>query len=162
VTDVVDPATRSRMMSGIRGKDTAPERRLRSALHARGFRFRIHASNFPGRPDLLLPKWRAAIMVHGCFWHRHEKCRFATTPATRPEFWNAKFRSNVDRDARDVSELRRRGWRVAVVWECCLRPKGSANEIADQVAHWLRSDRSELELPSTPKALTRPASAPDA
>ncbi|WP_420720181.1 very short patch repair endonuclease [Abyssibius alkaniclasticus] len=98
MTDIVDKQTRSRMMAGIKGKNTKPELVLRRALHARGFRYRLHSKNVPGRPDLVFPKHHAIVFVHGCFWHRHEGCRHTTTPSTRPEFWQAKFDANVARD----------------------------------------------------------------
>lgn len=119
--DVVDAATRSKMMSGIRSKDTTPELMVRRYLHARGFRYRLHARDLPGSPDLVLPKYRVAILVHGCFWHRHSGCRFATTPASNVERWNAKFQTNIDRDARKSTALQAAGWRIIVVWECELR-----------------------------------------
>jgi len=136
MADIVDRATRSRMMAGIGGKNTKPEMLLRRALHAQGFRFRLHVNSLPGKPDIVLPKYRAAIHVHGCFWHRHADCRFATTPATRPDFWSEKFRQNVLRDQRNVEALVDRGWRVAIVWECNLRRGG---EEIDAVAEWLQS-----------------------
>lgn len=117
--DVVDRATRSRMMSGIRGRDTKPEKQVRSFLHRAGLRFRLHAS-LPGRPDLVFPKHRAVVFVHGCFWHRHVGCRYATTPSSNAEFWQAKFDANVARDNRVSRQLRKEGWRVFVVWECRL------------------------------------------
>ena len=121
MADIVDTQTRSRMMSGIRGKDTRPELALRRALHARGFRYRLHARGVTGRPDLVLPKYRAIIFVHGCFWHRHENCRFAKTPATRREFWADKFAANIARDQFFQESLLAEGWRVATIWECALR-----------------------------------------
>lgn len=120
MADVVDRRTRSRMMSGIKGRDTKPERVVRSYLHRAGLRFRLHRTGLPGRPDLVFPKFRVAVFVHGCFWHRHESCRFATTPASNVAFWQAKFAQNVDRDSRVQRELRRAGWRVVTVWECDL------------------------------------------
>jgi DNA mismatch endonuclease (patch repair protein) len=108
-------------MAGIRSKDTKPEMTVRRYLHARGFRYRLHARDLPGSPDLVLPKYRVAILVHGCFWHRHAGCRFATTPASNVERWNVKFQANVDRDARKLASLEEAGWRVIVVWECGLR-----------------------------------------
>ncbi|RSY88180.1 DNA mismatch endonuclease Vsr [Sphingomonas koreensis] len=133
--DVVDAATRSRMMAGIRGKDTKPEMQLRRAMHARGFRYRLHNGKLSGRPDLVFPRYRAAVFVHGCFWHRHEGCRYASTPATRPEFWAEKFAANTARDARSEQMLLDAGWRVAVVWECSL--KGRPAEVFTQLSNWL-------------------------
>jgi len=124
MVDIVDRATRSRMMAGIRGTNTVPELAVRRFLHRSGFRFRLHGRQLPGRPDVVLPKYRAAVFVHGCFWHRHPGCRFATTPATRRAFWQGKFRENVERDRRQQRALRSAGWRVFVVWECELdRPR---------------------------------------
>jgi DNA mismatch endonuclease (patch repair protein) len=106
------------MMSGIRGRDTRPELRVRRYLHSRGFRYRLHAKGLPGRPDLVFPGRKTAVFVHGCFWHRHESCRFAATPATNADFWRAKFQENIDRDRRKATQLVQQGWRVEVVWEC--------------------------------------------
>lgn len=117
MTDVVDRATRSRMMSGIRGRDTKPEKQVRSYLHRAGLRFRLRAS-LPGKPDLVFPKYRAVVFVHGCFWHRHDGCRYATTPSTNVEFWQTKFDANVARDKLVTRQLRKEGWRVFVVWGC--------------------------------------------
>jgi DNA mismatch endonuclease (patch repair protein) len=134
------------MMAGIRGRDTRPELELRRALHARGFRFRVHVRELPGRPDVVLPKWNAVVLVHGCFWHRHEGCRYATTPATRQYFWEAKFAATMSRDVRNVAALRQAGWRTATVWECELRREG-ANRVAERIADWIRSDSDAIELP---------------
>ena len=123
-------------MAGIRGKNTQPEMVLRRALHARGLRFRLHDRLLPGAPDIVLPKWRAAILVQGCFWHRHEGCRYASTPATRPEFWLRKFSDTVARDQTNLTRLQEQGWRVALVWECALRQAG-AQSIADRIVGWL-------------------------
>jgi len=117
--DVVDRATRSRMMSGIRGKDTKPELAVRSFLHRAGMRFRLHAK-LPGKPDLVLPRYRTVVFVHGCFWHRHEGCRYATTPASNAGFWQEKFTGNVRRDERVKRQLEEEGWRVETVWACQL------------------------------------------
>ncbi|TVR50592.1 MAG: DNA mismatch endonuclease Vsr [Rhodobacteraceae bacterium] len=146
MADIVDSQTRSRMMSGIRGKDTRPELALRRALYARGFRYRLHARGIAGRPDLVLKKYRAIIFVHGCFWHRHEGCRLATTPATRPEFWADKFAANVTRD-RFVQEcLLAEGWRVATIWECALRKPQMVDAAAEFVSDWLFSGGNRLEI----------------
>lgn len=107
-------------MSRIRSKDTKPELCLRSLLHRAGFRYRLHSTKLPGRPDLVLPKFRSVIFVHGCFWHRHPGCGRATTPSTRTDFWMTKFRGTVERDKRIKKELKQQGWRVITVWECEL------------------------------------------
>jgi DNA mismatch endonuclease (patch repair protein) len=120
-TDHLTPAERSSLMSRIRGRDTGPERLVRSIVHGLGYRFRLQRRDLPGRPDLVLPRLRVAIFVHGCFWHRHPRCRLATTPTTRRGFWQAKFDRNVERDRRVAAALRRRGWSVITVWECQLR-----------------------------------------
>lgn len=118
--DVVSPIVRSRMMSGIRGKNTRPELAVRSAAHRLGLRFRLHRPDLPGRPDIVFPKHRTVVFVHGCFWHRHH-CDLAATPKTRPEFWAKKFDANVERDARNRLLLEALGWRVIEIWECQIR-----------------------------------------
>jgi DNA mismatch endonuclease (patch repair protein) len=114
---------RSWNMSRIRGKDTSPERAVRSLLHKLGFRFRLHQQSLPGTPDIVLSCYRTAIFVHGCFWHRHKDCRFAYSPKSRRAFWAAKFRNNQRRDARLLKELEHAGWHVLVVWECELKDR---------------------------------------
>ena len=118
--DVVDKAIRSRMMSGIRAKNTLPEIFLRQGLHALGFRFRIHAKEIPGKPDIVLPKYHALINVHGCFWHGHG-CRYCKIPKTNTIFWQEKIRNNKVRDARTLQLQLNAGWRCLVVWECAVR-----------------------------------------
>jgi len=116
--DVHTPEQRSRNMSAIRGGDTKPEMRVRSLLHALGYRFRLHRKDLPGKPDIVLPKYRTVIFVHGCFWHCHD-CRYGNVvPATRSEFWTAKRAGNVARDRRKREQLESAGWRVETVWEC--------------------------------------------
>jgi DNA mismatch endonuclease (patch repair protein) len=134
------------MMAGIRGRHTQPEVTLRKALHAMGFRFRLHDRRLPGRPDIVLPRFRVAIQVHGCFWHRHPGCRLASSPATRPDFWQAKFAANIERDESNLAKLRAAGWRTAVIWECALRD-GDVGSLIDGLCDWIRSDESCLELP---------------
>jgi DNA mismatch endonuclease, patch repair protein len=146
--DVVDKLTRSRMMAGIRGKDTRPEVGLRRALHRRGLRYRLHVAGLPGRPDILLPRYHAAIQVNGCFWHRHENCVFCTTPAANTRFWRSKFDETVERDKRNLRALRKLDWKVAIVWECSIKEKG-AEAIAGKIVAWLRSGRSFKEVSST-------------
>lgn len=135
---------RSRMMAGIRGKNTGPELKLRYALFAVGFRYRLHRRNLPGSPDMVFPKYRAALFVHGCFWHRHMGCRYATTPKSNIEFWHRKFEGNVSRDERNHSMLRQSGWRVAIVWECAL--KRSVEDVVESVGVWLQGDENELAV----------------
>lgn len=118
LTDVVDRKTRSRMMAGIRGRNTKPEIVVRSYLHAAGLRFRIHGARLPGRPDIVFPRYRTVVFVHGCFWHRHPGCRYATTPVSRTEFWSRKFTQNVQRDAIKGMALENGGWNVLTIWEC--------------------------------------------
>lgn len=144
--DIVDQETRSRMMAGIGARNTRPELSIRKALHARGFRYRLHAKDILGRPDLLFPRYRAVAFVHGCFWHRHETCAYATTPATRPEFWRAKFAANVVRDSCVRATLLNNGWRVAIIWECALRKPEHVELAADLLAAWLRNDDPGLEI----------------
>lgn len=105
-------------MSRIKGKDTKPERKVRSWLHQHGFRFRLHRKDLPGTPDITLPKYKTVIFVHGCFWHRHDECRYAYTPKSRAEFWEKKFNENIERDKRNHEDLERLGWSVKVIWEC--------------------------------------------
>ena len=133
-------------MASIKSEDTKPEMALRRALHARGLRYRPNAKGVPGRPDLLFPKFKAAVFVHGCFWHRHEGCRLASTPATRKKYWTAKFASNVVRDRTVLDELIDLGWRVATVWECTLEKPELVSATADRVFDWLKSDEETLEI----------------
>lgn len=136
MVDIVDTKTRSRMMSKIRGKDTKPELVLRRALHARGFRFRLHAKSMAGRPDIVFSKYRAVVFVHGCFWHRHRGCPNATMPSTREEFWQKKFVENIKRDQRNIDQLQEAGWRVLIVWECELTRR-SIDSTLERVSEWL-------------------------
>ncbi|MEC5384677.1 DNA mismatch endonuclease Vsr [Uliginosibacterium sp. H3] len=148
MVDVVDKATRSRMMSGIRGKNTHPEIFVRKGLHATGFRFRLHAKNIPGRPDIVLPKYRALISVRGCFWHGHD-CRYFKVPSTRTEFWLAKIESNRSRDMRDVARQQEDGWRTLVIWECAVRAGRRVDPLLDVIGltiDWLRSVSAHAEM----------------
>lgn len=120
--DIVSKIKRSQMMAGIRSKNTRPELQIRKALHARGFRFRIHVIDLPGKPDIVLPKFRAVIFVHGCFWHGHDCCLFKM-PQTRADFWAEKVDKNRSNDDKATSALQEKGWRVIIVWECALRGK---------------------------------------
>jgi len=118
MTDTLLPSHRSWNMSRIRNKNTKPELRVRSTLHKAGYRFRLHRKDLAGTPDIVLPKYRIVIFVHGCFWHRHKNCKYAYTPKSRTAFWEEKFRENVIRDQMKILSLQQAGWRVLVVWEC--------------------------------------------
>src|SRR5436305_1263544 len=120
MADIVKPQIRSRMMAGIRGRNTKPEMLVRSWIHKQGLRYRIHVPTLPGKPDLVFPKYRTVLFVHGCFWHQHSGCRFAYTPKQNAAFWQAKLHANVARDERQARELRALGWKVLTVWECSL------------------------------------------
>lgn len=147
MADVVDPATRSRMMAGIRGKNTKPELLIRKALHARGFRYRIHCKDLPGNPDMCFPKYRAVILVHGCFWHGHD-CHLFKWPKTRPEFWSTKIARNREVDSAALRRLTDSGWRSATVWECALKGKTRLplEDVVASLERWLQSDESSLEI----------------
>jgi DNA mismatch endonuclease (patch repair protein) len=134
------------MMSGIRGRNTRPENLVRSLLHASGFRFRLHVKNLPGTPDVVLPKYKAVVLVHGCFWHGHD-CRFFKWPKTRAEFWSAKIERNRENDEKAVAALVAGGWRVAIVWECALRPANLDHDaLGHALADWLKGSEARLEL----------------
>lgn len=147
MADIVPPAVRARMMSGIGGADTKPELILRRGLHRRGFRYRLHDRALPGRPDLVFPARRAVLFAHGCFWHGHE-CALFKWPSTRTEFWRGKITGNHARDARQVAELRALGWRVGLVWECALkgRDRQEPDVVLERCAIWLKSDAAEFEM----------------
>jgi DNA mismatch endonuclease (patch repair protein) len=123
VTDVLTREQRWLNMSRIRGKDTKPELQLRRGLHAAGLRYRLHPPELPGRPDIVFPRHRAVVLVHGCFWHGHD-CHLFRMPATRSEFWNTKITRNQERDQRTVRALMHAGWRVLTVWECAVKGPG--------------------------------------
>ena len=145
MVDVVDIATRSRMMSGIRGINTKPEILVRSMLHRQGFRFRLHDKKLPGKPDIVLPRYHAVVFVHGCFWHGHE-CRFFKWPSTRPDFWREKIMRNRYLDHKSQETLIYSGWRVGIVWECALRGAGNNSiNIAQRLTEWLRSNQPYKE-----------------
>lgn len=150
MTDTVDEHTRSKMMSAVRAKNTKLEIEIRRRLFAQGFRYRLHVRDLPGTPDMVFPKYSAAVFVHGCFWHSHA-CARSTTPENRREWWRKKLRDNKVRDAKVLTELRRDGWRVLVVWECSVRRPGIDREDALACAciraeKFLRSKRNFLEI----------------
>ncbi len=128
MTDIVDSRRRSENMSRIRGRDTVPELAIRRIAHGLGLRFRLYRKDLPGRPDLVFPKHRLAVFVHGCFWHRHRGCRYAYTPKSRVAFWTNKFAGNVVRDQRNEESLRNLGWQVLVIWECETWDEGNIRQ----------------------------------
>lgn len=141
MTDVVDSATRSRMMSGIRGKDTKPELQIRKALFANGYRYRLHDRRLPGKPDIVLKKYHTVIFVHGCFWHGHD-CYLFKWPRSRPDFWKKKIERNREIDRKAVTGLRKARWRVITVWECALKGRGRlpADQVIDRVSRAIEPD----------------------
>ena len=147
MTDVVSPEVRSRMMAGIRGKDTKPEMMIRRALHSLGYRYRLHNGALPGRPDLTLPKHRAVVFVNGCFWHRHG-CHLFKWPRTRPEFWREKIGRNADKDLESRNLLIGQRWRVLTVWECALKgeKKLPFESMVTTIVEWIDSDVESLEI----------------
>ena len=147
MADNVTADVRSRMMSGIRSVNTRPEMAVRRALHARGFRFRLHDRSLPGTPDIVFPGRKAVIQVHGCFWHGHD-CHLFRWPASRPEFWRAKIAHNRAVDERSARALEALGWRQGVVWECALkgRTRLSIDAVAGQCDAWLRGNGARLEV----------------
>ncbi len=134
------------MMSGIRGKNTKPEIIIRSFLHRSGFRFRLHDSRLPGKPDIILKRYNAIIFVHGCFWHKHD-CQLFKWPKTRPEFWREKILRNVENDKKVLSEIQSQGWRVCIIWECSIKgAKGDITEAMSRVIDWLKGEEVFMEI----------------
>ena len=154
MTDIVNNKRRSEMMAGIRGRDTAPERAVRRVAHRMGLRFRLHRKDLPSRPDLVFPKRRLVVLVHGCFWHRHQGCKYAYTPKSRVSFWTEKFATTIARDQRQEAALRALGWRVLVIWECETRDE-TAVEV--KLAALIRLDGSGSARESRPPTAARPA-----
>lgn len=145
--DIVDPITRSRMMAGIRGQNTKPELAIRKALHRRGLRYVLHSRKVAGKPDLAFPARRAAVFIHGCFWHGHD-CPLFKIPSTRSEFWSAKIGRNRARDAEVLAELCMTDWRTLVIWECAIRGAGrlSVEQVADRAHAWLSGAQPTGEI----------------
>ena len=141
------PLTRSQMMARVRSADTRPELVLRKALHAIGFRFRLHVRSLPGSPDIVMQKHKCAIFVNGCFWHGHADCKNFRIPKTRPEFWAAKIEANRERDTRAIEALMSGGWRVLVVWECATR-SFKVDNLIGIIATWLQGTETSAELSS--------------
>ena len=152
MTDIMDRQRRSELMAGIRSCNTTPELAVRRIAHRMGLRFRLHRKDLPGRPDLVFPKHRLVVFVHGCFWHRHEGCRHASIPKSRKDFWMTKLAANVARDRRQEAALQALGWRVLVIWGC---ETGDRVAIERRLAAWTRSNGPLLKQESTPSVTIR-------
>lgn len=155
--DVVNRETRSRMMSGIRGRDTKPERLVRTCLTTRGYRYRLHRRDLPGAPDIVMPGRRVVIFVHGCFWHQHEGCRYAKLPASNPAFWKTKLAGNMERDRKAVESLIDMGWRVLIIWECATRRTPDVESLSGRLHAWLCGSERIGEIASLDLEHQRPA-----
>ena len=134
MSDPLSTDRRSWNMSQIKGKNTKPEVLVRKFLHSHGYRFRIHRKDLPGKPDIVLPKYKTVIFVHGCFWHRHENCKYSSTPKTHTEFWEEKFRRNIERDRQNIANLESLGWRVIIVWECEVKDLSYRETLLDKLS----------------------------
>lgn len=152
MVDIVDSITRSRMMAGIKSRNTKPELLIRSLLHNRGFRFRLHVKDLPGKPDIVLPKYHSVIFINGCFWHGHQNCHLFRLPATRTEFWQEKICHNQANDSRAIELLLASNWRVCIVWECSIRgARKDPEKVASTIADWLSGTENFLELRENPR-----------
>lgn len=147
MTDVHDPATRSRNMAAVRARDTKPELMIRRAVHGAGLRYRLNVRDLPGKPDIVLPRYRAVVFVHGCFWHRHD-CDLFRWPESRTEFWREKLDANAARDVKAADALEEAGWRQAVIWECALkgRKKRDFQDTMQRLIAWIRSDEQAITI----------------
>lgn len=148
MADIVSPETRSKMMAGIKGKDTKPEMILRKGLHGLGFRYRLHDRNLPGKPDIVFPRYKAVIFAHGCFWHGHS-CHLFKWPSSNEEFWHTKIERNMEVDRQNIIRLQELGWRTGIVWECALKGKYKINreEVIELCAQWLQTtDMTSIEI----------------
>jgi|SRR5450830_91015 len=147
MVDIVDIQTRSRIMASIRGKNTKPEMLIRKGLHARGYRYRLHVENLPGKPDIVFPMYSAVIFINGCFWHGHD-CHIFKAPKSNIDFWQDKISRNKERDAVDAEKLISMGWRVGVIWECSMTGKTKRNfdDLIRRIEDWLHSSDTHLIL----------------
>ncbi len=150
MADTLSLAQRSRLMANVHCKDTSIEKKVRSYLHKRGYRFRKHVAGLPGSPDIVLPKYKAIIFVHGCFWHGHPGCTKSRLPTTRHTFWEEKRRANLERDVRNLALLLQAGWRIATVWQCALEKETVFLINMSALEKWMKSDHIQCELPGTP------------
>jgi len=150
MADIVSKKKRSEMMSGIQGKDTKPELKIRSALHKLGFRYKLYDKSLPGKPDLVFPKYNAVIFIHGCFWHLH-KCHLFKWPSTRTEFWRKKITGNKKRDEINLQALKEMDWRILIVWECALKGKNKLDfgSTIKSISDWLKRSNQYAEITGT-------------
>ncbi len=148
MADRISQEARSRNMAAIRGKDTKPEMAVRKSLHRKGFRYRLHVKDLPGKPDIVLPKYRTVVFIHGCFWHRHKGCKNAVMPKTNTVFWQKKLNGNVERDQKNQKMLQRMGWRIIVVWECAVKGNNARETelIVDRIVKWLPGNGKRLVI----------------
>lgn len=149
MTDIVSPEKRSRMMSGIRDKNTRPEMLVRKAMFAMGLRFRLHRKNLPGNPDIVLTKKKVIIFVHGCFWHQHSGCRFTKKPGSNTDFWEKKLNENMIRDKKVIGELKLLGWRVLTIWECVTRDQAILKVLGRLIAEWIGGKEITGSIPKS-------------
>lgn len=150
MADIVSKKKRSKMMSSIRSKDTRPELKIRSALHKLGYRYKLHDKQLPGKPDLVLPKHNAVILIHGCFWHLHN-CHLFKWPSTKREFWKEKITGNKKRDEKNLQALKEMGWRILIIWECALKGKSKLDfsSTIKSISDWLKSSNQYAEITGT-------------
>lgn len=149
MVDIVDSTTRSIMMSKIRSKNTKPELLIRSLLHRRGFRFRVHVKDLPGKPDIVLAKYKAVIFINGCFWHGHQGCSLFKLPGTRSDFWEQKIARNQINDNKAIVALLEKNWRIAIIWECSIRGKNrNPAQVITLIENWLVGSEVFLEVSS--------------
>lgn len=147
MADRVDSIIRSQMMAAVKSHNTKPELLIRSLLHKKGFRFRLHVKELPGKPDIVLPKYRSVILINGCFWHGHENCRFFKIPSTRTEFWEEKIYKNKINDSKAIAKLLAENWRVCVIWQCKIREsKKDLTALADTISNFITGKEAFLEL----------------
>lgn len=151
--DKVTGEKRSWNMSRVRSSNTKPELLVRSFLYKMGYRFRLHVKKLPGTPDIVLPKYRTVIFVHGCFWHGHSDCKGGEIPKTRHQFWQDKIFENVSRDKKTFNELDLQNWRIAIVWGCALKNNSAINNTSNNLDEWIRSGADNLELPGKDRRL---------
>ncbi len=151
MTDIVSKEVRSRMMAGIKGKDTKPEILVRQLLHRNGFRFRLHQKHLPGRPDIVLKRYNAVIFVNGCFWHGHQRCHLFRLPKSRRDFWEDKISANRERDGRKRKALLELGWRVGVIWECAIKGKTALDhtKLMAELLGFIQGDERSFDLTGT-------------